>query len=106
MFLTNKSSNSIKSGSCKILMCMTKILLHLYHDKIYRYIRFPVVVPVDEKFEKQVEIKPKTMNGKVHKPRAHRKKREIRVFVSSTFKDFSQEREEIIKKSFREVCAG
>ena len=106
MFLTNKSRDSITSGSCKILMCMTKILLLLYHDKIYRYIHFPAVVPVDEKFEKQVEIKPKTMNGKVHKPRAHRKKREIRVFVSSTFKDFSQEREEIIKKSFREVCAG
>ena len=32
-----------------------------------------------------------------------RKKREIRVFVSSTFKDFTKEREEIIKKAFREA---
>jgi hypothetical protein len=31
------------------------------------------------------------------------KKREIRVFVSSTFKDFYKERDEIIKKTFREV---
>ncbi len=32
-----------------------------------------------------------------------RKKREIRVFVSSTFRDFKQEREQLIKKTFREV---
>jgi hypothetical protein len=57
----------------------------------------------DEKFEKQIDVKPpKTIA--VQKPKAKRKKREIRVFVSSTFKDFSKEREEIIKKSFREVC--
>ena len=31
------------------------------------------------------------------------KKREIRVFVSSTFRDFTLEREAIIKKAFREV---
>lgn len=64
-----------------------------------------VVVPVlDEKFEKQVEMKPEALSGQISKPRVKRKKREIRVFVSSTFKDFNQEREEIIKKSFREVC--
>lgn len=64
-----------------------------------------VVVPVlDEKFEKQVEMKPEALSGRISKPRVKRKKREIRVFVSSTFKDFNQEREEIIKKSFREVC--
>lgn len=56
----------------------------------------------DEKFEKQTEVKP-PMTIQVQKPKTKRKKREIRVFVSSTFKDFSQEREEIIKKSFREV---
>ena len=32
-----------------------------------------------------------------------KKKREIRVFVSSTFRDFKNEREELIKKTFREV---
>lgn len=32
-----------------------------------------------------------------------RKKREMRVFVSSTFKDFKEEREQLIKKTFREV---
>lgn len=31
------------------------------------------------------------------------KKREIRVFVSSTFKDFAKERDEIIKTAFSEV---
>ena len=31
------------------------------------------------------------------------KKREIRVFVSSTFRDFTMEREAIIKKAFRDV---
>ena len=32
-----------------------------------------------------------------------RKKREIRIFVSSTFLDFQDEREILIKKAFREV---
>lgn len=32
-----------------------------------------------------------------------KKKREIRLFVSSTFRDFTQEREELIKKTFQEV---
>ena len=32
-----------------------------------------------------------------------RKKREIRLFVSSTFRDFVGEREELIKKTFQEV---
>ncbi|KAJ8300007.1 hypothetical protein KUTeg_021526, partial [Tegillarca granosa] len=52
-------------------------------------------------FEKQTEITP-GHNEKKRKQRP-RKKREIRVFVSSTFKDFSQEREQIIKKTFREI---
>ena len=30
-------------------------------------------------------------------------KREVRIFVSSTFRDFSEEREMIIKKVFREL---
>ena len=38
-----------------------------------------------------------------HVPRRKRKKREIRVFVSSTFRDFKKEREELTKKTFREV---
>lgn len=54
---------------------------------------------MDKAFEKQTHI---TVPIKKRKP-AH-KKREIRVFVSSTFKDFMDEREEIIKKAFREVC--
>jgi len=37
------------------------------------------------------------------KQKIKRKKREIRVFVSSTFRDFAKEREEVIKKAFREV---
>ncbi|XP_038072011.1 uncharacterized protein LOC119740704 [Patiria miniata] len=32
-----------------------------------------------------------------------RKKREIRIFVSSTFRDFKEEREVLIKKAFREL---
>lgn len=32
-----------------------------------------------------------------------KKKREIRLFVSSTFRDFTQEREELIKKTFQEI---
>ena len=35
------------------------------------------------------------------KPR--KTKREVRIFVSSTFRDFSEEREMIIKKVFREL---
>ncbi|XP_038058559.1 uncharacterized protein LOC119729838 [Patiria miniata] len=35
--------------------------------------------------------------------RIKRKKREIRVFVSSTFRDFTEEREVLIKKAFREL---
>ena len=57
------------------------------------------MIPVDAEFERQTQITP----VKRHK-KAPRKKREIRVFVSSTFRDFMEEREEIIKKAFREVC--
>ncbi|XP_077992057.1 uncharacterized protein LOC144446177 [Glandiceps talaboti] len=35
--------------------------------------------------------------------KAKKKKREIRVFVSSTFRDFKREREHLIKKTFREL---
>ncbi|XP_069101362.1 uncharacterized protein [Argopecten irradians] len=47
-------------------------------------------------------INHKYVPGRNRKPRKHRK-REIRVFVSSTFKDFSEEREQLIKKTFREI---
>ena len=56
------------------------------------------VIPVDEAFERQTKI-----IAPHHKRKGVVKKREIRVFVSSTFKDFMDEREEIIKKAFREV---
>lgn len=59
------------------------------------YIFLSQVVPlVDSSFVKQDNI--------ARKPR-RRKKREIRVFVSSTFRDFTKEREQLIKKTFREV---
>ena len=35
--------------------------------------------------------------------RRNKKKREIRIFVSSTFVDFKDEREILIKKAFREI---
>ncbi|XP_071959589.1 uncharacterized protein [Antedon mediterranea] len=35
--------------------------------------------------------------------RTKKKRREVRVFVSSTFKDFQEEREVLIKKAFREL---
>ncbi|XP_053394800.1 uncharacterized protein LOC123525710 isoform X2 [Mercenaria mercenaria] len=60
-------------------------------------------IPVDKAFEKQTEIVHDSAAPKVSKKRIQRKKREIRVFVSSTFRDFSNEREEIIKKAFREI---
>ena len=53
---------------------------------------------MDAEFERQTQITPVKRHKKVP-----RKKREIRVFVSSTFRDFMEEREEIIKKAFREV---
>ncbi len=57
-----------------------------------------IVVPeVDKKFEDDVVSK------KRKKTVRKRRKREIRVFVSSTFRDFKEEREELIKKTFREV---
>ena len=50
------------------------------------------------------------MSGQKAGARRKHKKQEIRVFVSSTFRDFREEREQIIKKSFREVgvviCTG
>ena len=62
-------------------------------------------IPVDKAFERQTEISiDDTMNHQWKATeRIVRKKREIRVFVSSTFKDFTNEREEIIKKAFRKV---
>ena len=56
------------------------------------------VIPVDKAFEKQTHV-----HAPLKKRTAPHKKREICVFVSSTFKDFMEEREEIIKKAFREV---
>ncbi len=56
-----------------------------------------VVPEVDKKFEDDVVSK------KRKKTVRKRRKREIRVFVSSTFRDFKEEREELIKKTFREV---
>ena len=57
-----------------------------------------VAIPdVDTTFHKQAKQPQAT--AKRHK----RKNREIRVFVSSTFKEFAQEREQLIKKTFREV---
>ncbi|XP_033745872.1 LOW QUALITY PROTEIN: uncharacterized protein LOC117331312 [Pecten maximus] len=58
---------------------------------------------VEDKVLKDPEvINQKYIPGRNRKPRKHRK-REIRVFVSSTFKDFSDEREQLIKKTFREI---
>lgn len=63
-------------------------------------------MPVDKAFDNQTKI---TVNHDFvpskqwQRQRQTRKKREIRVFVSSTFRDFRDEREEIIKKAFREV---
>lgn len=63
-------------------------------------------MPVDKAFDNQTKI---TVNHDFvpskqwQRQRQTRKKREIRVFVSSTFRDFKDEREEIIKKAFREV---
>ena len=64
------------------------------------YIFFFSVVPsFDAEFEKQVEVQVDKVSTKPQK----KKKRQVRVFVSSTFKDFNEEREAIIKKAFREV---
>ena len=61
---------------------------------------------MDKQFEKETEL-PKehkfTPSAKWNIAKRIHKKREIRVFVSSTFRDFRNEREEIIKKAFREV---
>ena len=54
-----------------------------------------VIQQVDATFGAQTKIE-------MRKPAKHRK-REVRVFVSSTFRDFKKEREELIKKTFREV---
>lgn len=72
---------------------------------IYHEVFMFTDVPVDEEFEKQtaMETPPTSFKTKIGRTRAKRKKREIRVFVSSTFRDFAKEREEIIKKAFREV---
>ncbi|XP_064632184.1 uncharacterized protein LOC135490720 isoform X2 [Lineus longissimus] len=58
-----------------------------------------VVAKVDTKFSHQVAILPSS------RVKRKRKKREIRVFVSSTFRDFRDEREILIKKTFREINA-
>ncbi|KAK3101549.1 hypothetical protein FSP39_004391 [Pinctada imbricata] len=61
---------------------------------------FSVTVPsFDTQFEKQVEVP----HENLHRKPQRKRKREIRVFVSSTFKDFNKEREAIIKKAFREI---
>ncbi|VDI57556.1 Hypothetical predicted protein [Mytilus galloprovincialis] len=63
-------------------------------------------MPIDKAFDNQTKI---TVNHDFvpskqwQRQRQTRKKREIRVFVSSTFRDFKDEREEIIKKAFREI---
>ena len=60
---------------------------------------FSALATIEPVFQKQLHfnmVKPSVKRGK-------RKKREIRVFVSSTFRDFKAEREELIKKTFREV---
>ena len=70
-----------------------------YHRITYFNHCYVSVVPeVDPQFEQNTKqtVKPK-------KAVIKRKKREIRVFVSSTFRDFKQEREQLIKKTFREI---
>lgn len=67
------------------------------------YSTFTADLPLDEQFEKQTAIEPPVSKTKKN-VFVKRKKREIRVFVSSTFRDFTKEREELIKKAFREVC--
>ncbi|XP_060078987.1 uncharacterized protein LOC132558436 [Ylistrum balloti] len=58
---------------------------------------------VEDKVLKELDTSSqKYVPNKARKLRKHRK-REIRVFVSSTFKDFSEEREQLIKKTFREI---
>ncbi|XP_063416779.1 uncharacterized protein LOC134699017 [Mytilus trossulus] len=59
-------------------------------------------LPVDQEFEKQTDMSNELHGWKGGKKQTH-KKREIRVFVSSTFRDFTMEREAIIKKAFREI---
>ncbi|CAG2215023.1 NPHP3 [Mytilus edulis] len=59
-------------------------------------------LPVDQEFEKQTDMSNELNGWKGGKKQTH-KKREIRVFVSSTFRDFTLEREAIIKKAFREI---
>ncbi|XP_076110507.1 uncharacterized protein LOC143079164 [Mytilus galloprovincialis] len=59
-------------------------------------------LPVDQEFEKQTDMSNELHGWKGGKKQTH-KKREIRVFVSSTFRDFTLEREAIIKKAFREI---
>lgn len=61
-------------------------------------------VPDDMEIKKQAESV--TQKPSIIRKRVKHKKREIRVFVSSTFRDFTNEREEIIKKAFREVSFG
>ncbi|KAL3870127.1 hypothetical protein ACJMK2_042738, partial [Sinanodonta woodiana] len=58
--------------------------------------------PLDTQFEKQTAVSSTRRQTKM------KRKHEIRVFVSSTFRDFTREREKIIKKTFREmnqICA-
>ncbi|CAG2252128.1 NPHP3 [Mytilus edulis] len=59
-------------------------------------------LPVDQEFEKQTDMSNELHGWKGGKKQTH-KKREIRVFVSSTFRDFTMEREAIIKKAFRDI---
>ncbi|XP_052059702.1 uncharacterized protein LOC127700331 [Mytilus californianus] len=60
-------------------------------------------LPVDQEFEKQTDMSNELAYGWKGGKRQTHKKREIRVFVSSTFRDFTLEREAIIKKAFRDI---
>ncbi|XP_076109505.1 uncharacterized protein LOC143078527 [Mytilus galloprovincialis] len=70
-------------------------------DQVINFI-ISTYLPVDQEFEKQTDMSNELHGWKGGKKQTH-KKREIRVFVSSTFRDFTMEREAIIKKAFREI---
>jgi hypothetical protein len=73
--------------------------MHIIPDCFY--VICTVLSDVDPKVLKQMEVTDGSKVTRGH--RAKRKKRELRVFVSSTFRDFKREREHLIKKTFREV---
>ncbi|KAL5013818.1 hypothetical protein ScPMuIL_008088 [Solemya velum] len=70
----------------KVLSDGQELLMELQEEE--------AIPTLDAQFEKQTSLGPIK--------RQRKKKQEIRVFVSSTFKDFSKEREQVIKKTFRE----